>query len=111
MAGILGDEISRQMDADLFGRPRRNLPWIPKLSGEMDKDLGLAPSRPWAGAIKPPEPEEPGYLGALGKRDLYRVPAKAPRNDRSGDPVYRGGPGDRESHHRMGERRGRTASV
>ena len=33
----------------------------------MDKDLGLAPSRPWAGAIKPPEPEEPGYLGALGK--------------------------------------------
>ena len=66
MAGILGDEISRQMDADLFGSPKKSS-LDPKLSGEMDKDLGLAPSRPWAGAIKPPEPEEPGYLGALGK--------------------------------------------
>ena len=51
----------------IFSANREKSSLDPKLSEQMDKDLGLAPSRPWSGAIKPPEPEEPGYLGALGK--------------------------------------------
>ena len=74
MAGILSNELSKQMDTDLFGGEKKSS-LDPKLSEQMDKDLGLAPSRPWAGAIKPPEPEEPGYLGALGKGHLCGIPA------------------------------------
>ena len=45
MAGILSDELTKQMDADLFGEPRKSS-LDPKLSEEMDKELGLTPSRP-----------------------------------------------------------------
>jgi N12 class adenine-specific DNA methylase len=62
--GILPDEINRQMDRDLFGQKKSFLD--PKISLEMDRDLGI-PSARWTSAIKPIEPEEPGYISALGQ--------------------------------------------
>ena len=69
MAGILDDATSREMDDVLFGNPNKNpseASLDPKISEAMDKDLGI--ERP---SIFPktavPEPEEPGYVGSLGK--------------------------------------------
>ena len=70
MAGILSDELNKEMDADLFGGDKKSS-LDPKLSEQMDKDLGLAPSRPWAGAIKPPEPALRKVIRHLGSPGRY----------------------------------------